>query len=149
VCVGLDDFARKALGQVDRVDLPAIGVRVKRGEVLFVVRRGEEIARLRAPVTGEVKQVNVDLQHDPALVTKSPYDRGWVCVMRPAELSADLATLRIGSPVVAWYQDEVTRLRKEVAGTASGTVRWADLEAGYFGPGEAPVPTTTEPVPVG
>ena len=147
VCVGADDFARKALGKVERVELPALGTKVARGDVLFVVRRGDELARFRAPVSGEVTQVNADLQREPSLLSQSPYDRGWACVVRPSALSADLATLRIGSPVVSWYQDEVTQLRKDIAASPSGAVRWAELEARYFAPGVAPQSTSLEPVP--
>ncbi len=149
VCVGLDDFARKALGRIDRIDLPTPGAQVRRGEVLFVARRGDEIARFRSPVTGKVDQVNGDLAREPGLATQSPYDRGWVCVVQPSELSADLATLRIGAPVVAWYQDEVVRLRKSAAATATGALRWQELESGFLGPGEAPAQNVTEAVAVG
>ncbi len=137
VCVGLDDFARKALPKLERIELPALGQQVKRGDVLFIVRRGDDVVRFRAPVGGEVKQVNADLQREPGLLVSSPYDRGWVCVVQPSELSADLATLRIGDPVVEWYQDEVQRLRKDIAESAAGALRWADLESRYFGPGSA------------
>ncbi len=149
VCVGLDDFARKALGKIERIELPAIGTAVRRGDVLFVVRRGDEIARFRSPVSGTVKQANADLTRDPALLAQSPYDRGWVCVVAPSELAGDLATLRIGSPVVAWYQDEVTRLRKATADAAGGVLRWSEIESGYFGPGVAPVTGTKDTVAVG
>jgi CheY-like chemotaxis protein len=149
VCVGLDDFARKAVGKVERVDLPATGTLVQRGDVLFVLRRGDELARFRAPVSGTVQQVNPELQRDPSLMLQSPYDRGWVCVLTPTELSADLATLRIGNPVVAWYQDEVTRLRRETAASAAGQLRWAELESRFLAPGVAPPVTTTDAVAIG
>ncbi len=149
VCVGLDDFARKALGKVERIELPAIGTAIRRGDVLFVVRRGDEIARFRSPVSGTVKQANGDLTRDPALLSQSPYDRGWVCVVAPSELAGDLATLRIGSPVVAWYQDEVVRLRKSAAESAGGSLRWTELETAFFGPGVAPASNTKDTVAVG
>lgn len=134
VCLGVDDFARKALKKIDRVDLPAKGARLKRGDVLCVVRRGEDLVRFRSPLSGEVAQVNDGLQAEPALLMQSPYDRGWVCVVRPSDLSNDLAGLRIGNPVVAWYQDEVTRLRRETADSPGGLLSWADLDRKFFDP---------------
>jgi len=134
VCLGIDDFARKALGKVDRVDLPAKGSRLKRGDVLCVVRRGDDLARIRTPIGGEVTQVNGGLQSEPALLVQSPYDRGWVCVVKPTDLAADLRGLRIGNPVVAWYQEEVTRLRLETADSPGGQLRWADLDRKFFDP---------------
>jgi CheY-like chemotaxis protein len=147
VCLGLDDFARKALGRIERVELPAKGARLKRGDVLCVVRRGDELVRLRTPLSGEVTQVNADLQTEPVLLTQSPYDRGWVCVVRPSDLATDLRGLRIGDPVVSWYQDEVQRLRKETADSKGGELRWADLDRKFFDPATAsPEP---EPASVG
>jgi FixJ family two-component response regulator/glycine cleavage system H lipoate-binding protein len=148
VCVGLDDFARKAVGKVERIDLPAPGTKVERGDVLFVLRRGDELLRFRAPVGGTVKQANADLQRETSLLLQSPYDRGWVCVLTPSALSADLATLRIGNPVVAWYQDEVTRLRKAAAASQSGTLRWSELESSFLAPGAAPAENTSDAVAV-
>jgi len=134
VCVGLDDFARKALESLERIELPVAGVRVRRGDVLFVLRRGEEIARLRAPVSGVVAQVNPALQRHPGLLLESPYDEGWVCTLRPTELSSELPGLRIGKPVIRWYQDEIARMRRK-AGEPRARARWADLDAEFFGPG--------------
>ena len=143
VWTGLDDFARKALKSVERVELPAVGARVRRGEPLFTVRRGGESLRVPAPLSGEVTQVNEELRHAPRLVVESPYDRGWACLLRPSDLAADLAGLRIGKPVVTWYQDEIARLRKELEASGQPEWKWADLEQRFFGPGVAEnVPTT-------
>jgi len=117
--------------------LPAVGKRVRRGELLFTVRRGGETVRILAPLSGEVTQVNEELKHAPRLVIESPYDRGWACLLRPSDLAADLAGLRIGKPVVAWYQDEITRLRKELEASGLAEWAWADLERCFFGPGVA------------
>ena len=145
VSVGLDDFARKALRKVERIEAPAPGTRVKRGDVLFVARRGEEMVRFRSPVSGEVLQSNGALQKEPGLVIESPYDRGWVCALKPADLPTDLATLRIGQPVVAWYQEEIARLRRE-ADAEGGALKWPVFEAKFLMPGDAPVVTQTESV---
>jgi glycine cleavage system H protein len=143
VWTGLDDFARKALKSVERVELPAVGSRVKRGEPLFTVRRGDETLRVPSPLSGEVTQVNEELKHAPRLLIESPYDRGWACLLRPSDLAAELAGLRIGKPVVAWYQEEIARLRKELEASGRPNLTWADLEKRFFGRGVAEhVPVT-------
>jgi glycine cleavage system H lipoate-binding protein len=111
VRVGIDDFARKAVGPLDAVAMPEKGKRVARGEPLFTVTRGEHRAQIPAPVSGSVLQANEELRRKSTSVTQSPYDRGWVCVLQPSDLSAELAELRIGKPVVEWYQGEIARLR--------------------------------------
>ena len=57
----------------------------------------------------------------------SPYDRGWVCLIQPADLAGDLKGLLIGKPVVGWYQTEIERLRALEGPTGPGSrpVDWA------------------------
>ncbi len=144
VWMGMDDFARKALERIELVEAPAVGTRVKRGDPLFTVWRDDDTVRFRAPLSGEVTQVNPALGESPGLVLESPYDRGWVCLLRPTDLATELDGLRIGKPVVAWYQDEVARLRREAG---EGGWRWADLERCFFGPGVAVNRAVTEAAP--
>ncbi len=146
VWTGLDDFARKAIGTAERVELPAVGTRVKRGEPLFTVHRGAESVKFLAPVSGEVTQVNADLKGQPQLLVQSPYARGWACLVRPSDLAAELEGLRIGRPVVAWYQEEIARLRKELETTGQASLKWADLGRLFFGPGVAVNEPVTETV---
>jgi CheY-like chemotaxis protein len=147
VWMGLDDFVRKALGKVERVELPEPESSVRRGELLFVVRRGDQIARFQAPVSGKVIRVNATLTRDASALLHSPYDRGWVCLLKPANLAAELADLRIGQPVVRWYQEEIKQLRGIKGETA---LPWAEIEAKFLGTGK-PVPReqTTEVLAAG
>jgi hypothetical protein len=99
-----------------------------------------------APVSGEVTQVNADLKGQPQLLVQSPYARGWACLVRPSDLAAELEGLRIGRPVVAWYQEEIARLRKELETTGQASLKWADLGRLFFGPGVAVNEPVTETV---
>ncbi len=141
VWMGLDDFARKALEKADRIELPADGARVKRGDILFGVRRGEDRVHFRAALSGAITQVNPELRRNPGLLLESPYDRGWVCLVRPSDLARELEGLRIGKPVVAWYQEEIVRLR---AGNEGKPWSWAELEKRFLGPGVATTPPVTD-----
>jgi CheY-like chemotaxis protein/glycine cleavage system H lipoate-binding protein len=137
VCIGLDDFARKALRRVERVELPEVGGEVRRGAVLFVLRRGDQLVRVRAPLTGKVTQVNPELRRSPGLIAESPYDRGWVCELRPQDLSRELPSLRIGDAVIEWYRAEIARLR-ELA--PEGAPPWPMLDTQFLAAGgSAPV----------
>jgi CheY-like chemotaxis protein len=133
---GLDDFARKALGDVDGVELPRPGQSVERGEPLFAVKRGRHRAHFGAPMTGKVVAVNEALESEPELLTQSPYVKGWVCVLQPKDLAGELGTLRIGNLVVPWYQAEIERLRQVHAGadvSAPGE-GWAAFEQDFLRP---------------
>jgi CheY-like chemotaxis protein/glycine cleavage system H lipoate-binding protein len=111
VRIGIDDFARKALGSVSQVLLPEHGREVHQGQTLFTLKQGAEQVQFVAPVSGKVLQGNDALESDPDRVIQSPYDRGWILRVQPTDLAAELPAMRIGKPVVEWYQDEIARLR--------------------------------------
>ncbi|HEU4401263.1 MAG TPA: response regulator [Candidatus Polarisedimenticolia bacterium] len=137
VRVGMDDFARKGLGLVEGVDLPAPGRTIARGEPLFTLRRGGKSARICSPVSGRVVRVNEVLRDEPARLISSPYDRGWACLIQPSNLAGDLPVLKIGQPVVAWYQEEIARLREAGGPAEGGTpgVDWSAFEARFLSAG--------------
>jgi CheY-like chemotaxis protein len=137
VVVGIDDFARKALQRVERIELPPARAGVRRGEPLFTLRRGVEGVRFSSPMSGEILAVNEDLRKNVALLTGSPYDRGWVCVLKPADLAADLSELRIGKDVLAWYQEEIARLRRAHDAAGGQALAWPDLQSRFFGAGKS------------
>ena len=126
VRIGLDDFARKVLGSIDCVELPEHGKRVRKGEPLFTLKRAGEQVRILAPLSGKVVHGNPDLRSEPTLVTASPYDRGWVCLLEPQDLAAELPALKIGKPVVTWYQEEAARL-------GQAAMDWSALERLFLG----------------
>src|SRR3990172_5531906 len=84
--VGVDDFARKALGPIERVELPKPGETVRRGEPVFAVKRGDRVAHFGAPLGGRVVQINAALVDEPSRVSRSPYDPACVCLLHPTHL---------------------------------------------------------------
>lgn len=143
---GLDDFGRKALGRLERIEIPPAGTAIRCGEQAFTLRRGAGILRLPAPVSGTVAHVNSDLHRDVGLLRDSPYDRGWVCVLQPSNLAEELPQLRIGKAVVAWYQDEIVRLRRELPAGGDAEMPWPELQSKFFAPGREAPSATLEPV---
>jgi glycine cleavage system H protein len=134
VRVGLDDFARKALGKIDRVDLPQKGATVRRGDPIFTVHRGQAAVRFAAPLSGRVADVNGGLPASPGWLEQSPYQGGWVCLLEPSDLAGELPSLHVGKPVVDWYQAEIARLRKGGGPADHGApqVDWGTLQTEFF-----------------
>jgi CheY-like chemotaxis protein len=134
VRVGLDDFACKALGSIDRVELPEHGATLRRGEPILTLCRGGSEVSLAAPLSGRVTIVNSELLAKPGRIGASPYDAGWVCVLEPGDLAGELSSLRIGEPVVEWYQQEIMRLRDIGGPAADGApqVDWGTLQGEFF-----------------
>ena len=91
VTVGITDFAQDQLGKVVYVDLPEVGDTVVEGEEMGAVESAKSVSDLIAPVTGEVLEINDDLNDDPVPINEDPYGSGWLAVIKlEEELSPDL-----------------------------------------------------------
>jgi glycine cleavage system H protein len=90
--VGITDYAQGELGDIVFVELPARGKKVKRGESMGTIEAVKAVSDLYAPLTGEVIDVNPDLEKNSELVNKEPYGKGWMVRIRFAD-KAEAASL--------------------------------------------------------
>ena len=81
--VGITDFAQRQLGDIVFVELPAVGRKVKQGEVFGTVESVKAVSELFSPVTGEVVAVNPDLATHPESINAKPHD-AWMIRLRPS-----------------------------------------------------------------
>ena len=87
--VGITWFAQHQLGDVVYVELPRIGTRVSAGVPFGTVESVKTASDLYSPASGEVVDVNGDLNEKPELVNDDPYGNGWMIKIRiddPAEV---------------------------------------------------------------
>jgi glycine cleavage system H protein len=91
--VGLTDYAQKQLHEVVYVDLPRVGAGVTAGQVMGSVESVKAVSDILSPLSGEVLEVNKNLQESPGVVNQSPYQDGWVVVVKASRLDEDLKSL--------------------------------------------------------
>ncbi|MBB1274173.1 MULTISPECIES: glycine cleavage system protein GcvH [Psychromonas] len=92
VTIGISNQAQKLLGDVVFVDLPAVGDTTEAGEAFSLVESVKAASDLYAPVTGEVVEINDELEGSPELINESPYSAGWIVKIK-LENAAELDTL--------------------------------------------------------
>jgi len=80
--VGITDYAQKKLGDVVYVELPDVGKKVKRGDVVVTVESVKAAESVYAPVSGEVAEVNRELISSPGIINQDPYGKGWLIVIK-------------------------------------------------------------------
>lgn len=114
VRVGMDDFARRLLGPVDRIHTPLMGQRVSQGAAAITVRRGALEADLVSPLSGVVTEINPELRHKGATVHSAPYTDGWVLRLHCDSLRDELGSLIIGADTAAFYDQEVKWLYRQI-----------------------------------
>jgi len=81
--VGVTDWLQKQLGEVTYVDLPEVGEILERGEPFGEIESVRTIKELVAPISGEVLQVNADLESEPMIVNEDSMGEGWLLQVRP------------------------------------------------------------------
>lgn len=75
--VGISDYAQSQLGDVVFVELPEIGKALSKGGEAAVVESVKAASEVYAPVSGEVVEVNSDLEAAPGTVNEDPAGKGW------------------------------------------------------------------------
>jgi glycine cleavage system H protein len=92
VRVGITSFAVDQLGDVTLVDLPAAGTTLTAGAHFGDIESVKAVSELFAPLDGDVVEANAGLADHPEQVNESPYDKGWMLLLRPKN-PADLDKL--------------------------------------------------------
>jgi glycine cleavage system H protein len=85
VRVGISDYAQNQLGDVVYVELPQVGQRFERKEPFGSIEAVKAVSELYMPVGGEIIEINSALEVAPELVNQSPYEKGWLILVRPAD----------------------------------------------------------------
>ncbi len=111
VKTGIDDFARKLLGKIDAIEMPNLGLTVKKGQPLFTIKQGNRSITFNSPVSGEVKEINKFLINDIGALEITPYENNWICRIDAEELDNEISTLKIGKAAVTFYETDIERLQ--------------------------------------
>ena len=75
--IGITNYAQESLGDIVFIELPKIGKFVKLGDQVGVVESVKAASDLFAPISGEIIEVNNELQNSPQLLNNDPENTGW------------------------------------------------------------------------
>jgi glycine cleavage system H protein len=112
VTIGTTDFAQKLAGQVVYIELPSVGKVVEQGKPCGSMESGKWVGRIYAPISGKVEAVNGDLEDNPELINESPYEKGWMCKVRPSNLQDELKNLMKTDSLSDFIRSEIERVKK-------------------------------------
>lgn len=112
VVMGTTDFAQKLAGEITYVDLDQEGEEVEQGKPFTSIESGKWVGRVYAVVSGEIAEINEDLEDEPEKINESPYEDGWIFKIAPSNLDDDLAELmKCGPEFEAFVQAEADRIK--------------------------------------
>ena len=129
VRIGLDDFALRLLGPLDRVEAPLMGKQVEQDRDGILLSRSSNTARVQSPISGVVTDINPELREKGNLANDDPYTSGWVMRLHSDNLRQDLKNLMIGDQASQYLDGEIDRLY-EVIEEEAGPLA---ADGGYLG----------------
>ena len=83
VCtLGITQFAVDQLTDVIYIDMPDVGDPTVAGDSFGEIESVKAVSDLYSPVTGDITAVNEKLATDPTIISKDPYEKGWLIKVR-------------------------------------------------------------------
>jgi len=85
--VGITDFAQGELGDIVYVEIETEGDTIDATEVFGTVEAVKTVSDLFMPLSGEIIEVNENLEDSPEKVNDSPYEDGWMIKIKMSDMS--------------------------------------------------------------
>ena len=114
VRVGMDDFASKLIGKVERIALPQRGQWIRQGQKIATIFRDGAAVDMVSPIEGSIADVNDAVAADPKLANQDPYGEGWLVTVQSPDAKTNFRNL-LGGALARWWTEESTgRLQKKM-----------------------------------
>jgi len=83
--IGITDYAQEQLGELVYIELPEVGAEVEKGEAVAVIESVKSASDLLMPVSGEIIEINEELDADPGKVNEDALGAGWFIKIKLAD----------------------------------------------------------------
>ncbi len=104
VRVGITDYAQKQLREIVYAELPSPGSATKQNEPYGTVESVKSVSDLVAPISGTIEEVNAEVQSKPELLNEDPYAKGWLLIVKPTNLQAELVNIMDFNKALEWHK---------------------------------------------
>ncbi len=106
VRLGITPLGAYAAGKIKFIRLRPPGKEVKSGRSIGTLESGKWTGAVKAPLTGTIVEVNDDLKDNPSLLNDDPYEKGWITVLEPSDMS-EFEALQGADGLEEWAKNEV------------------------------------------
>jgi glycine cleavage system H protein len=116
IVMGATDFAQKLAGEITYVELPEQNRRIEQDKPCGSLETGKWVGRIYAVLSGSVTEANEELEDSPELINDSPYEKGWICKIKPSNLDEELKNLLKIDTLPEFIHSEIVRVGKIKSG---------------------------------
>ena len=93
VVIGITDHAQNALHEITFVEISEVGTVLSAGDECGLVESMKASSDIFSPVSGEIVEVNSELEDAPEIVNEDCYSKGWMFKIKPSNREGDMAAL--------------------------------------------------------
>jgi glycine cleavage system H protein len=108
IVIGMTDFAQKLAGTIKRVVTLEEDEEVSQGKPCGTLSSGKWTGKIYSPISGEITEVNEELEDEPKLINDDPYGEGWILKIEPSN-EDELNNLMNASKVSSWFPEELKK----------------------------------------
>jgi glycine cleavage system H lipoate-binding protein len=114
VRVGIDDFASKLVGKIEKIVLPQRGRWVRQGQKIWTIFRDGKSVDMVSPIEGTVTAINEAVMNDPELARKDPYGEGWLLTVQAPDSTINFRNLLGGTLARLWTESSALKLQSRM-----------------------------------
>jgi len=78
--IGITDYAQNSLGEIVYVEVPELEEEVEAGEAFTEVESVKAASEIYSPLSGEIVEVNEELEDSPQNLNETPYESSIVVI---------------------------------------------------------------------
>ena len=106
VRMGVTDYAQKQLREIVYAELPTVGTLLKQNEPYGTVESVKAVSDLISAISGTVEEINEEVQSKPEILNEDPFVKGWLLIIKPSNLEAELENLMDFNKAVEWHKNQ-------------------------------------------
>jgi glycine cleavage system H protein len=81
---------------------------VQQGKPFGTMSSGKWTGKLYSPISGEIAEINEDLEDEPKLINDDPYGEGWVIKIEPSNMD-EFNNIMDVNKAAAWLPEEMKK----------------------------------------
>ncbi|MEE9168967.1 MAG: glycine cleavage system protein H [bacterium] len=112
--IGMDPLVQESMGAFVVVQLDEKGKIFKKGDSFGTVEAEKYVGPLRSPISGVLKNINIEVIENPRLPNREPYRKGWLIEVELTNFEKERASLLTGEgPLREWFEAEIKKYKDE------------------------------------
>jgi len=112
VRIGMDEFASKLTGKLEKISLPQRGKWIRQGQKIWTLHRNGATVDMVSPIEGSIVDINEAAMSNPEIARKDPYGEGWLVTVQSPDAKTNFRNLLGGAMARWWTEESASRLQR-------------------------------------